>query len=107
MAETATAIGYKKSLVTLYDMPKAAMMNENSPIWESPIPTFSDVRPSFPAINAPMVQLVTFPRMTAPAMIRIGMAYSIMIFGSNSKPTATKKMAENMSRTGSINFSIQ
>jgi hypothetical protein len=38
MADTATAIGYKKSIVTFKDTPKEAMIKENSPICERLIP---------------------------------------------------------------------
>ncbi|MCY1432507.1 hypothetical protein D9M71_485070 [compost metagenome] len=106
IAETATATGYKKSLVTCRVMPSAAMMKENSPICESPIPTRSEVRPSLPAIKAPMPQDSILPSTTAMVMTTIGQAYSTRIEGSISKPMATKKMALNRSRTGSISRSI-
>ena len=53
IAETVTAIGYRNSLVTCSVRPSAAMMNENSPICERPMPTRSEVRRSLPAMNAP------------------------------------------------------
>ncbi|MNV83278.1 hypothetical protein D3C71_1770710 [compost metagenome] len=55
-------------------MPSAAMMNENSPICESPMPTRSDVRPSLPAMNAPMPHESILPNTTARVMTTIGQA---------------------------------
>ncbi|MNV76966.1 hypothetical protein D3C71_1703540 [compost metagenome] len=55
-------------------MPSAAMMNENSPICDSPIPTRSEVRPSLPAMKAPMPQDSILPNTTASVMTTIGQA---------------------------------
>ena len=70
------------------------------------MPTRSEVRPSLPAMNAPMPQENILPSTTATVIRAIGQAYSTRIFGSISRPMATKKIALNMSRTGSINRSI-
>ncbi|MCY1181456.1 hypothetical protein D9M71_418450 [compost metagenome] len=75
ITETATATGYKKLLVTCNVMPSAAMMKENSPICERPIPTRSEVRPSLPAINAPRPQDNILPSTTATVITAIGQAY--------------------------------
>ncbi len=87
-------------------MPSAAMMNENSPICDSPMPTRSEVRPSLPAIKAPRPQDNILPSTTATVITAIGQAYCSRICGSIIKPMATKKIALNMSRTGSIRRSI-
>ncbi|MNC47700.1 hypothetical protein D3C75_967760 [compost metagenome] len=55
-------------------MPKAAMMKENSPICDSPMPTRSEVRPSLPAMNAPMPQDSILPSTTATVITTIGQA---------------------------------
>ena len=41
-ADTATTMGYKKSLVTFNVIPKVAMINENSPICDKLIPVCMD-----------------------------------------------------------------
>ena len=74
------------------------MMNENSPICASPIPTFSDVRGSLPATNVPSAQVTTFPTTTAAVITAIGIAYYHSTFGSINIPIATKNTALKMSR---------
>src|SRR5215475_9474740 len=83
------------------------MMNENSPICASPMPTRSEVRVSCPASSVPAVQVVTFPATTASVMNVIGTAYSSSSFGSMSMPMATKNTAANMSRTGAVRCSMR
>ncbi len=73
--ETATAIGYRKSLVTFSDSPSDAMMKENSPICASPMPTLSDEPRSLPATNVPNVHATTFPKITTMEITTMGSAY--------------------------------
>lgn len=56
-ADTATTVGYKKSLVTPSDMPSVAMMNENSPICDKLIPVCTDCLSGWPESKAPTVAL--------------------------------------------------
>ena len=65
IAETATAIGYRKSLVTFRVTPSDAMMKENSPICANPMPTRREVRVSLPPTKAPKEQASTLPTITA------------------------------------------
>ncbi|MCY1306469.1 hypothetical protein D9M70_563320 [compost metagenome] len=55
-------------------MPSAAMMKENSPICESPMPTRIEVRPSLPAMNAPVPHDTSLPSTTTAVITRIGTA---------------------------------
>ena len=73
-AETATAIGYKKPLVTFSDNPSDAMMNENSPICDTVMPTRIAVRPSLPARKVPRPHETSLPKITATVMTTIGHA---------------------------------
>ena len=82
-------------------------MKENSPICARPIPTRSEVRLSFPATKVPKLQLTTFPSTTTRVMTRTGSQCSSNIAGSINRPIATKKMALNMSRMGSVRISIR
>src|SRR5471030_1735690 len=102
----AVAVSDRGSCWTCKVMPSAAMMKENSPICERPIPTRSEVLPSLPAIKAPRPQESTLPSTTATVITAIGHAYCSRIIGSSIRPMATKKMALNRSRTGSIRRSI-
>ena len=94
-------------LVTFKVMPREAMMKENSPICANPIPTRSEVRLSFPATKVPKLQVTILPRTTTRVTIRIGSQCSRSIFGSIIRPIATKKMALNMSRMGSVRISMR
>ncbi|MNZ99973.1 hypothetical protein D3C78_1193180 [compost metagenome] len=76
--------------------PSAAMMKENSPICAMPMPTRSEVRPSWPATKAPRPQLSSLPSTTARLIAAIGQACSRSTAGSISRPMATKKIALNM-----------
>ncbi len=102
MADTATATGYRKWLVTPSARPSEAMMKENSPICARPMPTRSEVRASLPAAKVPSVQLTILPSTTTVVMTMMGTAYSTSTLGSTSMPMVTKKMALNMSRRGSV-----
>ncbi|MNJ79144.1 hypothetical protein D3C77_770700 [compost metagenome] len=55
-------------------MPRAAMMKENSPICDRPMPTRNEVRPSLPAMKAPRPQETILPSTTATVMTAIGQA---------------------------------
>src|SRR3970040_957422 len=57
-AETATTIGYKKSLVTFNDIPKVAIIKENSPICAKVIPIWMDCFKGCPEISEPIIELV-------------------------------------------------
>ncbi|MDT4814344.1 hypothetical protein FQZ97_473440 [compost metagenome] len=57
-------------------------------------------------MKAPRPQETILPSTTATVITAIGQAYSTSTLGSIKRPMATKKMALNMSRTGSIRRSI-
>ena len=82
-------------------------MNENSPICARLMPTWSEVRVSLPPRKAPAEQVSTLPSTTAMVISRMGCQYSSSIAGWISRPIATKKMALNMSRTGSTSASMR
>jgi len=107
IADTATPIGYRKSLVTFSVRPREAMMKENSPICAKPMPVRKALRVSCPPTNVPNVQVTTFPATTAMVMTTMGSQCRTSMPGSISSPMATKKIALNMSRTGSIIFSTR
>ena len=73
-ADTATAIGYRNALVTLSVRPSDAMMNENSPIYETVMPTRIAVRPSLPARKVPSPHDTILPTITAIVITAIGHA---------------------------------
>ena len=62
IAEAATAIGYKKSLVTFKVKPKVAMIKENSPIWAKLIPACTDVFKGWPDSNEPNPAKINLPK---------------------------------------------
>ncbi len=74
-ADTATTVGYRKSLVTFKLTPSAAMMKENSPICDRPMPTRIEVRPSWPDRKVARPQLMTLPSTTATVITPIGSQY--------------------------------
>ena len=106
MAETATIIGYKKSLVTFNVIPNVAMMNENSPICDKLIPVCIDCFRGCPENSAPIVDKNDCPRITAKVKIPTGTAYFTSISGLINIPTDTKKTAPNKSLTGLTKCSI-
>ena len=71
--DTATAMGYRKLLVTLSVNPSEAMINENSPICERLIPDCTDVLSDCPAIKAPAVTNNGFPISKTTVAEMIGM----------------------------------
>mgnify|MGYP003379130952 CR=1 FL=1 len=79
MTETATTIGYKKSLVTCKETPNVAMIKANSPICVRLNPHCIAVFNVFPESNTPNVPKVDCPTMTAIVIIRIGIAYSTIM----------------------------
>jgi len=76
------------------------MMKENSPIWPIESPARMEVRVPSPARKAPVVTPTVFPTSTTAVITSTAGQYSVMAPGSIDIPTATKKMAANMSRTG-------
>ena len=62
---TATATGYRKSLLTCRLMPSVAMMNQTSPICAVLMPRRIEVRPSCPAITLPTLTATILPTITA------------------------------------------
>ena len=106
ITETATTIGYKKSLVTCRDTPKEAIINANSPIWVKLKPHCIAVFNGLPERITPNVPNVACPKITAIVITIIGIAYSIIIAGSTIIPTDTKKIAPKRSFTGFTSLSI-
>ena len=106
ITETATTIGYRKSLVTCSDKPREAIIKANSPICVRLKPHCMAVFKGCPANITPIVPKKACPRITANVMTMIGTAYSIIIAGSTIIPTDTKKIAPNKSFTGFTNRSI-
>ena len=106
MTDTATTIGYKKSLVTLSDTPSEAMMKANSPICVRLKPHCMAIFNGCPESNTPKVPKTACPTMTASVMTRIGTAYWTIMPGSTIMPTDTKNTAPNRSLTGLTNRSM-
>ncbi len=104
-ALTATAIGYRNWPVAPSEMPSAAMMKENSPIWARLMPACTEVRVPLPARNAPSETPTTLPTMTTAVSTPTAAQCSAIRPGSMSMPTETKKMAANRSRIGRIRCS--
>ncbi len=98
--ETNTAAGARNAPVAPLDTPSAAMMNENSPIWPMERPARIEVRVPRPVTNAPAVTPIVLPMRTAAVRPRTAGQSSKMALGSIDIPTATKKIAANMSRSG-------
>ena len=101
ITETATTIGYRKSLVTCKDTPNEAIINANSPICVKLKPHCIAVFKGFPERITPNV-----PKIACPIITMIGMAYSTIIAGSTIIPTDTKKIAPKRSLTGFTNRSM-
>jgi hypothetical protein len=76
IADTATITGYRKLLVTFMDIPKVAIMKENSPICAKLIPVCMDCFKGCPEIKAPIVELMDCPKMVIKVKISTGNAYS-------------------------------
>jgi hypothetical protein len=74
-ADTATITGYRKLLVTFMDIPKVAIIKENSPICAKLIPVCMDCFKGCPEIKAPIVELMDCPKMVIKVKIQ-GKAYS-------------------------------
>ena len=106
MTETATTIGYKKSLVTCNETPRDAMINANSPICVRLNPHCIAVFKGLPESITPKVPKIDCPKMTAKVITIIGTAYSTIIAGSTIIPTDTKKIAPKRSFTGFTNRSM-
>ena len=100
MTETATTIGYRKSLVTCKETPKEAIINANSPICVKLKPHCIAVFNGFPESMTPKVPKTDCPKITAKVITIIGTAYSTIIAGSTIIPTDTKKIAPKRSLTG-------
>ena len=106
MTETATTIGYKKSLVTFRLTPNEAIINANSPIWVRLKPHCMATFNGCPDKITPPVPKITCPSRMANVIITMGHIYSTIMAGSTIIPTDTKKMAPNKSFTGATSFSI-
>jgi hypothetical protein len=65
------ATGYRKLLVTFMDIPKVAIMKENSPICAKLIPVCMDCFKG-PEIKAPIVELMDCPKMVIKVKISTG-----------------------------------
>ena len=81
------------------------MMNENSPICAMESPARIEVRVPSPARKAPLVTPTVLPTSTAAVRASTAGQCSRMALGSIDMPTATKKMAANMSRSGRMSGS--
>ena len=80
--------------------PTPAMMNANSPVCATLIPARRLSRVPWPVRNAPTPTPSVLPTMSTATSTAITGQWASAIFGSSSMPTATKKMAPNMSRSG-------
>ena len=65
IADTATAMGYKKSLVIFKLIPSVAIINENSPIRAKLKPVWIEVFSFCPEIIDPTVTENIFPKITS------------------------------------------
>ena len=104
--DTATTMGYRKSLVTPSDVPRVARMKANSPICVSEKEHFMEVFRDWPESRNPQVLRIVWPSMTAAMMLMMGTIYSMMRFTSTIMPTDTKKIAPKRFFTGATRCSI-
>ena len=104
--DTPTAIGYKYGLVTLKLRPKAAIINENSPICDILMPACMACLRPLPASIEPMVTLTDLPMITTPVMHKTGNQCCTNNAGSINIPTDTKNTAPNKSLTDCTRCSI-
>ena len=81
------------------------MMNENSPICARLMPAWIAVRVPLPVRNAPIATLAILPPTTIPERTTTAPQCFSNSAGSIESPTETKKIATNMSRTGSTSDS--
>ena len=107
MADTATATGYNRSLVTLRVSPSVAMMKENSPICERLMPARTAVFKGWPASTAPLMLLSGCPIRVTTHSTSTGSQCSRSTCGSIIMPTETKKIDAKRSLTGFTRCSIR
>lgn len=107
ITETATIIGYTLGLKTSKLIPRAAIMNANSPTCARENAPETDVFNGCPEAMKPKHEKMTLPIITIKVMTRIGFAYVMNISGLTIIPTETKKTAPKKSFSGWRFFSIR
>ena len=107
ITDTATMIGYKKSLVTPRLLPMLAMMKENSPICTKLKPQCMAVFRLLPAANTPQMEKNICPKIVTSTRTMTGTMYCESRAGLTSMPTETKKTAPNKFLMGATSCSMR